>query len=50
MEEIRNQSNYIEAVKAIKVAIQETRLRTMHVVNKELLALYYAIGKYISLK
>ena len=43
------QSDYIQAVKAIKEAIQTTRLRTSRLVNRELLSLYYAIGKYISL-
>jgi len=42
------QTNYVQAVRAIKEAIQVTRLRTAKLVNKELLALYYAIGKYIS--
>lgn len=43
------QSNYLQAVKAIKDAIQTTRIRTSKLVNKELLSLYYAIGKYISM-
>jgi len=41
--------DYIQAVKAIKDAIQTTRYRTTRLVNRELLALYYAIGKYISI-
>jgi len=48
MEQKIQQADYIQAVKAIKEAIQETRYRTAKLVNKELLALYYAIGKYIS--
>lgn len=49
MEASIQQSDYIQAVKAIKEAIQNTRLRTSRLVNRELLSLYYAIGKYISL-
>ncbi|MBO7595796.1 MAG: DUF1016 family protein [Bacteroidales bacterium] len=49
METSIRQSDYIQAVKAIKEAIQTTRLRTSRLVNRELLSLYYAIGKYISL-
>lgn len=49
METSIQQSDYIQAVKAIKEAIQNTRLRTSRLVNRELLSLYYAIGKYISL-
>lgn len=49
METSIRQSDYIQAVKAIKEAIQTTRLRTSRLVNRELLSLYYSIGKYISL-
>ena len=49
METSIQQADYIQAVKAIKEAIQNTRLRTSRLVNRELLSLYYAIGKYISL-
>lgn len=49
METSIQQSDYIQAVKVIKEAIQNTRLRTSRLVNRELLSLYYAIGKYISL-
>jgi len=48
MEQNIQHVDYIQAVRAIKDAIQETRYRTTKLVNKELLALYYAIGKYIS--
>jgi len=44
-----NRAEYIEAVKAIKEAIQISRYRAAKLVNKEVLALYYAVGKYISL-
>lgn len=49
METLISNSDYSQAVKAIKEAIQVTRYRTTKLVNKELLSLYYAIGKYISL-
>lgn len=39
---------YIQAVKAIKQAVLESRYRAARLVNKEVLALYYAIGGYIS--
>ena len=37
-------ATYAEAVKAIKEAILESRYRAARLVNKEILALYYAIG------
>lgn len=43
-----NRAEYIEAVKAIKDAIQISRYRAAKLVNKELLALYYSVGRYIS--
>ena len=44
-----NRAEYIVAVKAIKEAIQISRYRAAKLVNKEVLALYYAVGRYISL-
>lgn len=44
-----NRAEYVDAVKAIKEAIQISRYRAAKLVNKEMLALYYAVGKYISL-
>ena len=41
---------YAEAVKAIKEAILESRYRAARLVNKEVQALYYAIGGYISVQ
>ena len=41
---------YAEAVRAIKEAILESRYRAARLVNKEVLALYYAIGGYISVQ
>ena len=41
-------SDYLFAVKAIKEAILESRYRAARLVNKEVLALYYAIGGFIS--
>lgn len=43
-------SDYLQAVKAIKQAISESRYRAARLVNKEVLALYYAIGGYISVR
>lgn len=42
-------SDYIHAVKAIKQAILESRYRAARHVNKEVLALYYWVGNYVSL-
>lgn len=50
MEILEISKDYIQAVKAIKQAILESRYRAARLVNKELLALYYAIGGYISVK
>lgn len=41
-------SEYIHAVKAIKQAILESRYRAARHVNKEVLALYYWVGNYVS--
>ena len=41
-------SEYIEAVKTIKEAIQQSRYRAAKLVNSEVLGLYYAVGRYIS--
>ena len=49
--EISNFSQeYIQAVRLIKEAILQSRLKAARNVNKELLALNYGIGKYISIK
>ena len=48
MEQKQITATYAEAVKAIKEAILESRYRVARLVNKEVLALYYAIGGYIS--
>ncbi|RNL56860.1 DUF1016 N-terminal domain-containing protein [Pedobacter jejuensis] len=42
--------NYIENIKALKSAILQSRYRAASLVNKELLTLYFAIGKFISHK
>ena len=47
MEQKQITATYAEAVKAIKEAILESRYRAARLVNKEVLALYYAIGGYI---
>ncbi len=44
-----NRAEYTVAVKAIKEAIQISRYRAAKLVNKELLALYFAVGRYISI-
>ena len=50
MEQKQLTAAYAEAVKAIKEAILESRYRAARLVNKEVLALYYAIGGYISIQ
>ena len=40
--------NYSEAIKAIKNAILKSRYRAAALANKELLSLYYGIGKFVS--
>ena len=50
MEQKQITATYAEAVKAIKDAILESRYRAARLVNKEVLALYYAIGGYISVQ
>ena len=50
MEQIIISSEYLHAVKAIKQAILDSRYRAARHVNKEVLALNYGIGKFISYK
>lgn len=50
MEQIIISSEYLHAVKAIKQAILDSRYRAAWHVNKEVLALNYGIGKFISYK
>ncbi|GHT10391.1 hypothetical protein FACS189426_10520 [Bacteroidia bacterium] len=40
--------NYREAIKAIKSAILQSRYRAAALANREMLSLYFGIGKYIS--
>lgn len=40
--------NYIEAVKAIKQAILQSRYKAAVLVNSEMLSLYFGVGKYVS--
>ncbi len=42
-------SNYTEAIKTIKQAILKSRYRAAALANKELLALYFSVGCYVSL-
>lgn len=39
---------YAKAVQIIKEAIQRSQAKTLHVMNSEVLSLYYGIGRYIS--
>ena len=48
MEQSIISSEYIHAVKAIKQAILESRYRAARHANKEMLALYYWVGNYVS--
>ena len=48
MEQIQISNGYLQAVKAIKQAILESRYRAARLVNKEMLALYYWVGNYVS--
>lgn len=43
-----NNADYISAVKIIKDAILKSRYRASQMVNHEMLALYYGIGRFIS--
>lgn len=49
MEVLNLSKEYIQAVKVIKQAVLESRYRAAKQVNKEILALNYGIGKFISL-
>lgn len=46
--EQQNQANFNQAIQAIKNAILQSRYRAATLVNRELLSLYFGIGKYIS--
>lgn len=48
MEVLNLTKEYIQAVKVIKQAVLESRYRAAKQVNKEILALYYWIGNYVS--
>lgn len=48
MEQIINDTDYAQVVKEIKSAILSSRYNAAKLVNKEMLALYYNIGAYIS--
>ena len=49
MEQNNMHTDYSQAVKAIKNAILQSRYSAAKSVNKEILALYYDVGKYVSL-
>ncbi len=42
------ENRYSIAVQTIKTAILQSQLQAVKLVNKELLALYYGVGRYIS--
>jgi hypothetical protein len=48
MEQIQISADYIQAAKAIKQAILDSRYRAVRHVNKEILTLYYWVGNYVS--
>jgi predicted nuclease of restriction endonuclease-like (RecB) superfamily len=48
MDEIQK-SEFVEAAEIIKDAIVRSRYQAAKLVNKELLSLYYAVGRYVSL-
>ncbi len=48
MIQIQTTSQYIEAVRVIKQAILTSRYQAAQQVNKEILALYYWVGNYVS--
>ena len=41
-------TDYIEAVKAIRSAIQRSRYNVAKLMNREVLGLYYWVGHYVS--
>jgi hypothetical protein len=46
--EQQTQTNYNQAIQAIKSAILQSRYKAAALVNRELLSLYFGIGKFIS--
>lgn len=48
MEHHQITTGYLQAVKTIKGAILQSRYRAARLVNKEMLALYYWVGNYVS--
>ena len=49
MESLMITHDYLQAVKALKEAITQSRYRAIQHANKEILYLNYAIGKFISI-
>ena len=49
MAQITYSKQYSDAIQAIKQAILQSRYTAARLVNREMLALYYAVGEYISL-
>lgn len=48
MSNSENISTYINSVKELKTAILKSRYTAAKLVNKEMLLLYYFVGKYVS--
>ena len=48
MERTQMSSDYLQAVKAIKTAILQSQYRAARSVNREQLAFYFSIGKFVS--
>ena len=48
MAQITYSKQYSDAIQAIKQAILQSRYTAARLVNREMLALYYAVGEYIS--
>ena len=48
MERTQISLDYLQAVKAIKAAILQSQYRAAKSVNREQLALYFSIGKFVS--
>lgn len=49
MELSQTDNQYVEAIKAIKSAILQSRYTAARLVNREMLSLYFSIGEYVSL-
>ena len=48
MAQVTYSKQYSDAIQAIKQAILQSRYTAARLINREMLALYYAVGEYIS--